>query len=239
MRDRAGIGFWSVWTVAATGGLVLGYLSDAVPQAMLMYLVRERPGFLDAMGVFRLPVMAVLPLLGGTVYGLVAGGLQAFVLRRSWWLPATVIGLLGALVLGRFVLIRWLDPLDPLFRLSSVFLPLSGVVPALAAACLQSLVLRRLVPHAWLWILGAFLAAGIAQWASFHSAELMYRFLIYSPLSRIAILHEFLPGPLPAATILARGLDAFVAGLMYGGLMGLLMLRLLRAGEGAERGTAG
>lgn len=158
--ERSEIGLWLGWTLATTGGMLLGFL-PTIPLVNLLDL-----------GIAQIAV----PVLAGTVIGFA----QWIVLRRyltpssTWeladgttWAAGYVLGLLLVLALPSTIFIATIGYL------------LFGVIVALV----QWPVLRREIPNILVWILANAIGWAVGFWVS----QLVLPLFVTEPLVSPAV----------------------------------------------------
>lgn len=184
-------GLWASWTAATAAGLIIGYLPSAL-------LVNE----VD-LGLARV----LVPLLAGVLIGAAQWlVLRSYVTYSADW----VLNLAGSWVLGYALGLLVVDLLTN--RLIGTIL--SFILFGAIVAVFQWPILRREIPHLWMWVV-----ANIAGWA------------LGAYVSQLVIAAMF--GDQPASLPVVTVVNMAVTGLIAGAVTGLALVWIVRQPERA------
>lgn len=141
--ERSEFGLWLGWTIATALGMVIGYLPVAL-------FIQEVP-----LGIARV----VVPLLAGVLISVAQWlVLRNYVVSSQDWVINHTVGWVIGYIIGLLVV----------SLLSAV--PLGGLIGyllfGLIVALFQFPVLRREIPHLWVWILTNVIAWTLAAFVS-------------------------------------------------------------------------
>jgi hypothetical protein len=187
--ERNETGMWLGWTVATALGLIIGYLPAAL--------------FVDQvdLGIARV----IVPLLAGALIGVAQWlVLRNYVTNSADW----VLHLAGSWVVGYSLGLLVVDFLGSSFLGPILVYILFGLI----IAVFQWPVLRREIPHLWVWVL-----ANVIGWT------------LGAFLSQLAIAGLF--GAKPGSPVVTMLVNMAVTGLVAGLITGLALVWIVRKPE--------
>jgi hypothetical protein len=187
--ERNETGLWLGWTLATALGLILGYL----PAALFVNQVD--------LGLARVLIPLLAGLLVGVAQWLV---LRNYVIDSADW----VLHLAGSWVVGYTLGLLVVDLLLNVFLGPILAYVLFGII----IAVFQWPVLRREIPHLWMWVL-----ANVVGWS------------LGAFLSQLAIGGLF--GANPANLVVTTLVNMSVTGLVAGLVTGLALVWIVRKPE--------
>lgn len=188
--ERNETALWLGWTLATALGLMIGYLPAAI-------FVNQ----LD-LGLARILVPLFAGILIGVAQWLV---LRAYVTNSADW----VLYLAGSWVLG-YTLGLWIVDLLSANRILGA--AISYLIFGAIIAVFQYPILRREIPHLWVWILANMVGWGLGAY-----------------LSQLAIAGLF--GTNPANLIVTTTVNMAVTGLVAGLITGVALVWIVRKPE--------
>ena len=184
--ERNELGLWLGWTLATAGGMLLGFL----PTLLLVNVLN--------LGLAQI----IVPVFAGTIVGLAQwAALRRFLTATSDWILAGGTSWAVGYVVGLF-LIQNIP--------STVFAGIAGyLLFGAVVALVQWPLLRREIPHLFVWIIASSIGWALGFWAS------------------QVVLPLFLTGPTMAPAV-GTTVIAVTSGLVAGAITGLALVWIVR-----------